>query len=84
MSNFIYMVNDTKKEIFAVPDNSGYEEDDSEELKNMDPDSRLFIRSFQISFNKFKENDWDYSIHDIKRFTEINLSDYQTRGYVLK
>ena len=82
----IYLVNDTKKEIFAVPINSTFEENDSEEIKSIDSEARLFILSFETSFNKFKENDWNYTTDDIKRVidTEFNLTEYQTHGYVLK
>lgn len=69
----IYAVNNTKKEIFAVPINSTHEENDT-----IDAEAQLFLRALQISFHKFKDNNWNYATDEIKRVldTDFNLIEY--------
>ena len=85
-NRYIYAVNDTKKEIFVFSINSKCEENDSDEIKSMDPEERLLLRTIEVSFHKFKQNNWNYNTDNIKRVinTQFNLAEYQTNGYVLK
>lgn len=83
---YIYVINDTKKEFFVIPLNSTCDENDSEEIKNMTHEERLFLHAIKTTFYTIKENNWDNNTDDIRRVIadNLNMNKYQSNGYILK